>query len=113
MSTVPALPPLKSTPPLLSLDPHIASLQHSNWNTLVAKYGEQRLRHHSTWSWEHQEFLPFYAFQPVNSICEIWEEWSRGINGFLSTRELEEGWSARWRRNNSGLKTENGRRKKV
>jgi hypothetical protein len=36
-----------------------------------------------------------------------------GLNGFLSTRELEEGWGARWRRNHSGLKTENGRRKKV
>lgn len=49
----------------------------------------------------------------MNTICEIWEEWSIGLNGFLSTRELEEGWGAKWRRNNSGLKTENGRRKKV
>ena len=35
------------------------------------------------------------------------------MNGFLSTRELEERWGAKWRRNNPGLKTENGRCKKV
>lgn len=57
--------------------------------------------------------MPRYTYQPVNTICELWEEWSKGLNGFLSTRELEEGWGAKWRRNHNGLKTENGRRKKV
>ena len=116
MAAVPALPPPNPgtlPPPLLSLDPHVSSLQHSNWNDLVKRYGEQRLRRHPTWTWEGQGFMPYYVFQPVNSIREIWEEWSRGLNGFLSTRELEEHWGARWRRNTSGLKTENGRRKKV
>jgi Transcriptional activator of glycolytic enzymes len=116
MATVPALPPPNLgtlPPPLLSHDPHIASLQHSNWNGLVNRYGEQRLRHHHMWTWEGQGFMPYYTFQPVNTICEIWEEWSSGLNGFLSTRDLEERWGARWRRNTSGLKTENGRRKKV
>ena len=102
-----------SVPPLLSTNPHIASLQHSNWGALVAKYGEQRLRHHPLWSWEGERFLPRYTYQPVNTICEIWEEWSSGMNGFLSTRELEEGWGPKWRRNNNTSKTENGRRKKV
>jgi hypothetical protein len=107
------LPKFKSMPPLLSPNPHITSLQHANWDNFVARYGEQRLRHHPMWAWEGQQFLPRYTFQPVNTICEILEEWSIGLNGFLSTRELEEGWGAKWRRNNSGLKTENGRRKKV
>ena len=102
-----------SMPPLLSPNPHIASLQQSNWDALVTRYGEQRLRRHPLWSWEGQRFLPRYTYQPVNTIREIWEEWSMGLNGFLSTRELEEGWGAKWRRNISGLKTENGWRKKV
>ena len=36
------------------------------------------------WTWEGQGFMPYYVFQPVNSIREIWEEWSRGLNGFPS-----------------------------
>jgi len=40
-------------------------------------------------------------------------EWTEGIGGFLSMRELTEGWSAKWRRNNGGQRTECGRRKKV
>ena len=35
------------------------------------------------------------------------------MNGYLLTQEVEEGWGAKWRRNNSGLKMENGQRKKV
>jgi hypothetical protein len=65
------------------------------------------------WSWEGEKWLPRYTYQTVQKISDIWEEWSYGLNGYLSTRELEEGWGAKWRRNNSGLKTENGRRKKV
>ena len=41
------------------------------------------------------------------------EEWRMGLNGFLSTQELKEGWGAKWRRNISVLKTKNGWCKKV
>ena len=62
---------------------------------------------------DSNDYLPFYAFQPVSVITDIWTEWSSGLNGFLAVRDLEETWGARWRRNNAGLKTEMGRRKKV
>ena len=43
----------------------------------------------------------------------MWEEWTNGLDGHLSVRQLNDGWDARWRRNNLGQKTEAGRRKKV
>lgn len=36
----------------------------------------------------------------------LWNEWSNGIDGFLSIRQLNERWQARWRHNISRLKTE-------
>ena len=80
---------------------------------LIQALGESRLRKHPAWDWTGDNWLPHYSYQPVTQISEIWDEWSTGLNGFLSTRELEERWGAKWRRNNPGLKTENGRRKKV
>jgi hypothetical protein len=105
--------PRSGPPSLVSSNSHIASLQQANWDALVQKYGELRLQKHPMWSWEGEKWLPRYTYQTVEKISDIWDEWSCGLNGYLSTRELEEGWGAKWRRNNSGLKTENGRRKKV
>ena len=40
-------------------------------------------------------------------------EHADGLNGFLLTRRLDEHWGAAWRRNEGGIKTAHGRRKKV
>ncbi len=97
-------------PPLIN---HIADCQQKAWEKLVQTYGQPRLQHHLAWDWTGDNWLPRYNYQSVTQISEIWDEWSTGLNGYLSTRELEEGWGAKWRRNNPSLKTENGRHKKV
>jgi hypothetical protein len=84
---------------------------------MANKYGDTRLRRHR-WEWlssgsKANSYLPYYEYQPASRITDIWEEWTTGLNGFLSTRELEEGWGPSWRRNQRPLKTERSRRKKV
>ncbi|KAJ7927222.1 hypothetical protein B0H13DRAFT_2312828 [Mycena leptocephala] len=74
-------------------------------------------RHHE-WEWvtlgkDSNSYLPFYAFQEMDTVTAIWVEWASGLNGFWAVRDLEENWGAKWRRNNQGQKTEMGRRKKV
>jgi hypothetical protein len=79
---------------------------------LAKKYGDNRLQTHK-WEWISDDWLPYYKYQTVQQISDIWVEWSDGLGGCLSVRELNEEWGARWRRNNAGQKTEWGRRKKV
>jgi hypothetical protein len=43
----------------------------------------------------------------------VWTEWPSGLDGHLPVRELEERWGPKWRRNVTGQRTENGRRKKI
>ncbi|THH20826.1 hypothetical protein EW146_g575, partial [Bondarzewia mesenterica] len=104
----PALPLLPSN----SLTPDAVDLRALKWNSLIAKYGEDRMRLHHC-SWINGEWLPLYKYQAVMQISDIWTEWTIGLNGYLPVRDLDEGWGARWRRNNAGQKTEAGRRKKV
>ncbi|THH17357.1 hypothetical protein EW146_g3440 [Bondarzewia mesenterica] len=104
----PALPLLPSN----SLTPDAVDLRALKWNSLVAKYGEDRMRLHHC-SWINGEWLPLYKYQAVMQISDIWTEWTIGLNGYLPVRDLDEGWGARWRRNNAGQKTEAGRQKKV
>jgi hypothetical protein len=86
--------------------------QLARWNCLLTKYGKAHVHKHS-WEWVQGDFIPFYIYQPVGRLTDYWTEWTEGIGGFISTRELTEGWGAKWRRNNGGQRTECGRRKKV
>lgn len=95
-----------------SLAPSEDDLKATKWNEMVVKYGDARLRNH-LWDFTDGEFLPHYSFRPLIQISEVWTEWTEGIDGCLSLRELEEGWGARWRRNVGAKKTEYGRRKKI
>ncbi len=80
----------------------------AQWKVLTDKFDEVRMRKHE---WQYDtDYIPFYCFQKVTGICEIWTEWSTGLNGFLPVRNLNEGWGARWRRGNRGQGTENCRR---
>jgi len=94
------------------------ALQLDAIRALASKYGEKVCRHQFTWS-KHgsanrpDEWLPIYIFRQGVSLAEIWEEWSEGLDGHLSIRQLEEGWAARWRRDVSGQKTEMSRRRLV
>lgn len=82
------------------------------WDELTTRFKEERLRRH-TWEWVSGGLLPFYTFQPVSRITDIWEEHANGLNGYMAVRDLDEHWGARWRRNRDGQRTENCRRKKV
>ena len=64
--------------------------------------------------WQYDtDYLPLYHFQQVTHICNIWTEWSTGLNGFLPVRNLNEGWGSRWRKGDRGQGTENCRRARV
>ena len=85
---------------------------------LLQKYGRDRVQKHQfewiTYSSGSiaDEWLPLYTYKVGVSIWDMWEEWANGLDGHLSVCQLNDGWDARWRRNNSGQKTEAGRRKK-
>jgi hypothetical protein len=103
----------------LSTDEYERTIQLTAIQDLVKKHGRETiLRHVFEWT-KHSslsisdEWLPIYRYKQGVSVQEIWEEWSKGLDGCLSVRTLNENWDARWRRNNSGQKTEAGRRKKI
>ncbi|KAJ3711900.1 hypothetical protein C8R42DRAFT_687642 [Lentinula raphanica] len=85
---------------------------------LRQRYGAAKVDRHE-WEWVKPkpnlpaEPLPVYKFQTPPTLREYWEEWTIGRNGYLSVRELNEGWEARWCRNQSGLKTEKSRYRKL
>jgi len=94
------------------------NLQLDAIRALVRKYAGKIRHHQFTWTKygsanRPDEWLPIYLFRQGASLIEIWEEWSEGLDGCLSVRQLEEGWAARWRRGVSGQKTEMSRRRLV
>jgi hypothetical protein len=95
-----------------SLAPSEVDIKAQKWALMVAKYGDAHLRKH-LWDFVDNEYLPHYNFRPLTRIADIWAEWTDGIEGYLSVRQLDEGWGARWRRNVGAKKTEYGRRKKI
>ncbi|KAN0141920.1 hypothetical protein V8E53_000382 [Lactarius tabidus] len=86
--------------------------QLAKWNSLTMKYGEVCVYRH-TWDWVQGDFLPVYLYQSADQLTDYWTEWTEGIGGYLSTRELTEGLGAKWQQNNGGQQTECGRRKRV
>lgn len=109
----PSPSPLGLFPPLATSSGFTVA-QMSAWNVLALKYSLDRLKRHQ-WDWveKTETFLPKYTFQPVLKITDVWTEWASGLNGFLSVRELNEGWNAKWKRDNQSIKNEYGRRKKI
>jgi hypothetical protein len=83
----------------------------AQWKALTDKFDEVRMRKHE-WQYE-ADYVPCYHFQQVTRICDIWTEWSTGLNGFLPVRNLNEGWGSRWRQGNRAQGTENCRRARV
>ena len=83
----------------------------AQWKALTDKFDEVCMWKHE-WLYE-ADYVPLYCFQQVTHICDIWTEWSTGLNGFLPVRNLKEGWGARWQRGNRGQGTENCRRAHV
>jgi hypothetical protein len=77
----------------------------AQWKALTGKFDETRMRKHD---WQYNtDYMPFYHFQSVSQICDIWTEWSTGLNGYLPMSNLNEGWGARWWRGNCAQGTEN------
>ncbi len=86
-------------------------------DSLQKRYGYDKVGNHA-WEWIQRvgapaEYLPIYAYKKPATLRGYWDEWTVGLDGHLSIRELNEGWDARWRRNKSGLKTDNSRYNKV
>ena len=93
---------------------HYSDAQLSSWDSLIRQFGDFKLRNHTPeWIGSAQTWLPFYRFQPVMKIADIWTEFDEGLNGFLPVPDLNTTWGAKWRRNIAGLKTEAARRNKV
>jgi len=104
----------------LSDDRHEYSCQINAIRLLKIKFGDRIQKHQYEWMKYRSrklsdEWLPIYTLPSVGSLSlsEIWEEWTSGLNGCLSVRDLEENWAARWRRDVSGQKTEMSRRRLV
>ncbi|PPR01349.1 hypothetical protein CVT26_015407 [Gymnopilus dilepis] len=104
---------------VLSTDGYDRGRQIESIRKLVIKYGVEKISHHQ-FEWiktvrsTPDERLPIYEFnRNVKTIQELWDEWTVGLNGCLSIRQLDDGWDARWRRNVSGQKTEAARRKVI
>lgn len=113
MST--STPASTSTPtPTLSAVAAVASegvTKAAQWKGLTDKFDETRMRQHQ---WEYnKDYMPIYRYQPAPRICDIWVEWSTGLNGYLPVRNLNEAWGARWRRGDRGQSTESSRRMRV
>ncbi|GBE83984.1 hypothetical protein SCP_0510430 [Sparassis crispa] len=100
--------------PSSSLVPQNSPLtpQALKWAALASKHGDERLRRHAQWDF-HGEWLPYYEYQPVCQITDIWTEWAEGIGNYLPVQLLCEEWGAKWRRNVPKLKTEANRRMSV
>ncbi|KAJ7648953.1 hypothetical protein DFH06DRAFT_1331974 [Mycena polygramma] len=62
-------------------------VQLENWATFASKFDDARLRRHD-WDWvvekKTQYYLPIYAQQDVDTITELWTEWSSGLDGYLA-----------------------------
>jgi hypothetical protein len=96
------------------MSPHHSDTQRKVWAALVAQFGDVKLRRHTPEWVEHlHTWLPFYQFQPVFKITDIWKEYDEGLNGYISVRDLNTIWGAKWKRNKGTQKTEAGRRGKV
>lgn len=107
---------------VLSQDAYERERQETAIHSLELKYGSTAVCHIPCHRFEWrkypsgvvtEEWLPFYIFKKGLTVAEIWTEWTVGLEGCFSVRDLNDGWEARWRRNNAGQKTENARRRKV
>ncbi|KAJ7262841.1 hypothetical protein C8J57DRAFT_1513088 [Mycena rebaudengoi] len=94
MITTPTSTPHLVLPPAgVCLTP--SEVQVAAWKAMAEKYGEGRLRRHQG-EWinsgvKANTYRPYYQYQDLAKISDVWSEWVTGLNGHLSTRELEEG----------------------
>ncbi|KAF7369757.1 hypothetical protein MVEN_00307500 [Mycena venus] len=118
---LPIPPPIRlpaSAPPPVGASLTPSETQTAAWQRMAEKYSDSRLRRHQ-WEWitsgpKANTYMPYYQYQPLSKVTDIWTEYTDGLNGHLSTRDLDEGWSRpSWRRKVHTLKTEACRRKKV
>ncbi|KAJ7253957.1 hypothetical protein C8J57DRAFT_1519115 [Mycena rebaudengoi] len=76
------------------------------------RYGAAHFRKHSP-EWLNGDWVPHYKYAAADAIWDYWIEWEEGVNGFIAVEELMTAWAAKWRCNNSALKSENTRRMRV
>ena len=94
-----------SAPSILATSgPADDKMHRQQWNALTGCFQEDQLWRHGS-----NDLLPFYSFKLVLSITEVWEEPTKGLNGYLEVHDLNKQWGPHWRRNHDGLQTENCR----
>ena len=93
----PLLGPLQHSAPSSKppSDPAPSNPHLEVWSVLTRCYGRMCLDAHE-WEWRDGNWLPYYRYQPVCTITELWTEHIEGLGGHLSTRELAEQWGAKW-----------------
>ena len=75
------------------------------------------------WTWnqypkpsQEDHWIPPYVLKnlgDMQSILELWNEWTAGLDGQLSIRDLENGWDSEWWKGNKSARANISRRKKV
>ncbi|KAJ7351227.1 hypothetical protein DFH08DRAFT_805960 [Mycena albidolilacea] len=81
-------PASQNMPPHRPMPPPSGSLMPSDcqrvgWDKMVQKFDESRLRRHQ-WEWvgpNTNSYLPYYEYQSVSKITDIWTEWVSGLGG--------------------------------
>ncbi|PPQ81245.1 hypothetical protein CVT24_009532 [Panaeolus cyanescens] len=104
--------------PIPETDSTLQAVQIKALTALEKHIDQDQLQKHR-FEWVDNEWLPdFDSFWSPHvgaspSLEEIWKEHNKGIQGRLSIKQLREHWGTRWRRKRGGVKTEEGRRRKV
>ena len=85
---------------------------------LEMKISPDKLRPY-TFEWKDESWIPIFPgfWKPTDgtalSLNDIWTEHEHGLGHWMSVRQLNENWGARWKRNEGGIKVEYSRRNKV
>ncbi len=85
---------------------------------LEKEFGLERIQKHK-WNWVEypskrpSEWIPEYKYANGLDINGIYQEYITGIDGHLSTKQLDAKWGSSWRAGQRGLSSESCRRKKL
>ncbi|KZV95541.1 hypothetical protein EXIGLDRAFT_707083 [Exidia glandulosa HHB12029] len=86
------------------------------WARLTASFSAQKLDKYTRknrWLRHTGVLIPDYKFPTSGSVRDCWQEWSVGLHGDFSLRELDAYFGSAWRKNDGKKKTPYGKRKVV
>ncbi|KAF9030463.1 hypothetical protein BDZ89DRAFT_1132381 [Hymenopellis radicata] len=107
--------------PISSLkDPCASAIQETARQALLSRYGAECVHRHQ-WTWttsasvkKPDRWVPTYSLAPLKNISleDVYTEFSNGLKGHLSIRELRAKWGAEWQGASNAEKTDASRRKR-